>query len=1272
MTDNLDIFISYADADAEWTRTWLLPKLESHGLRVMSANDLLAGGARIEQIAQEAERSKHTLLVLSPDWVANQWETFTGLIARSADPVGRQRKTIPLLREGCEPPRSIARLVSADFASEDPSDWEKEFSRLLAVLSGQRSRTTLGPPLGALIGAEAPTNFKFPQNRHFVGRDQELAELHDLLDDAIPLGVNAARTGSAIAGLTGLGGVGKTQLVVEYIHRYGKSYPGGIFWINAADGVEDDFVEIGRIISGDGNKKKPDELIRISFDYLRSDPDTLLVVDNLNEPALLNQPVAGILTPISLPCRLLFTTRRRDLRGLRSIAVDMLTEADSLNLLLRSRPAILDNSHPEHAIAVKLCATLGGLPLAIEMAAAYLEQEEDVTLSGYLKRLGKEGSLQTLDTLEQANDWSPTWHDPIQITLQSQWDTLTNGEARLLLQAAALMPEAAAIPLARLSLLTGLNPLAEEGYPTPLASALRLLHNYSLIEKLEDNQVRLHPLVREFALRQISNPDEFSRQCSVKMGAALEDMLRVNREVFERGVDELLKDLKIGLKLHPGNAALEELRLLLTREAHNLPDYYIKRYPGYFLQQVRNRAFGTGSMRVMERVESALESFQMPWLRERFQPGHESQALLSTFRVSIDIHTDLDKPYFVDQVRCDGVVITPDDKRAITVSSEQTMHLWDLESGEPQHIFQVHSGTKVDLVGMAITPDGQHVLCANALSTLELWDLESKQRLTTFRISFNTLSYLRNLVMSPDGRKILCAYSDDTMQLCDLETGTSLRSFIGHTEAITGMAITPDGRRAISASKDHSLRLWDLESGECLRTFKGHTNDVTTVAVTPDGKRAISGSRDNTLRLWDLENEKQPGTWLRNWKRGDQSLRTFKEHTDQITSLAVTLDGRRAISTSRDETLRLWDLETGKCLGTFKGHTGVVTSVAITSDGKHAISVSSDQTLRRWDLESVQSLQTIEGHTKEVTGVAITPDGKHAVSASKDKTLRLWDLKSGKSLRVFKGHASEVTAVAATSDGRHAISAASGGELRLWDLKRDKSLRVFKSKDLHLKILDGNGKDTGRIWTLSVNSVVVTPDGKYAISASGDNYTGIHLLQVWDMENGKSLKTLGKHEGEITSVAVTSDSKRAVSATKDGFVSVWDLKNGQCLRTFKIQDTSIAGNVQIAITPDDRCVLVDAGSLKLEFWDLDTGQQLRTQPRNSSSHGLVITANGKYTISWSYEGLALLDIETGQELLLFASEKFICAQVDKAGLCIVAGGETGAMHFLDIVDHGSR
>jgi hypothetical protein len=111
-----------------------------------------------------------------------------------------------------------------------------------------------------------------------------------------------------LTGLTGLGGVGKTQLVVEYIHRFRQAYPGGVFWINAADGLDEGFAAIGHILIQDGREKYNSELVQIAADYLRSDPDTLLVLvvdphgeimeHELNSPFVyLRSLVQGVSTP---------------------------------------------------------------------------------------------------------------------------------------------------------------------------------------------------------------------------------------------------------------------------------------------------------------------------------------------------------------------------------------------------------------------------------------------------------------------------------------------------------------------------------------------------------------------------------------------------------------------------------------------------------------------------------------------------------------------------------------------------------------------------------------------------------------------------------------------------------------------------------------------------------------------------------------------------------------------------------------------------------------
>jgi WD40 repeat protein len=1285
------VLLSYAPSEAEWTENWLMTQLEINGVKVLN-RDLLAGSARIDQLANVAERARHTLLVLSPDWVTSQWEAFTGLISHSADPLGQQRKTIPLIRQHCTPPRSIARIISADFTSKQPVEWERQLLRLLAVLRGQQYRTALGPPLGALLGLEAPTNFKFPRNQHFVGRDQELAELHELLDDAVPLGVNASRpdvhTGPSLAGLTGLGGVGKTQLVVEYIFRYWDAYPGGIFWINAADGVADDFAEIGKRILGNGHDKTDLELIRIAGDYLRSDPDTLLVLDNLNDLSLLNQAAAGILSPISLPCRLLFTTRRRDLRGMRSIAVDTLGEFESLKLLLRSRPEILESTHHEHSEAIKVCATLGGLPLAIEMAAAYLEQEPDVSLTGYLKRLGKEGAVQTLEDFEQAKEWSSTWHDPIQITLLSQWDALVlppsvdratadqiqesepDHQARLLLQTAALMPEAAAIPVARLSLLTGLSETAEEGYPAVLTSALRRLHNYSLIEKLEEGkQVRLHPLVREFTRSQIAVMDTFALQRSSNMATALDDMLRVNREILARGVDALLGDLRSGLRLGPDIAALEELRLVLDKEAHNLRRPFSHMFSAYNLQQIRKRAFSLQKTVLIERVENALYSLKIPWFRERMPSQQESSTLVRT----IEGHS----------AHVNDVAITPDGKHALSASSDKTLRLWDLETGQCIHTFEGHHS---EVYSVVITPDGKRALSASADGTLRLWDLESGQSLHTFIEHTHSVS---DVAITPDGKRALSASIDETLRLWDLETGQILYTLEGHSRHVSAVAITRDGKRALSASTDKTLRLWDLETGQRILTLEGHSDYVVAVAITPDGKRALSGSWDYTLRLWDLES--------------GQSIQTFKGHSATVHAVAITPDGQRALSASSDSTLRLWNLESGQSICTFDGHSSYVHAVAITTDGKRFLSGAWDNTLRLWDLESDQSLHTTERHSGSVVAVAITPNGKRAVSASYDRTLRLWDLESGQSLRSFEGHSEYVVTMALTADGKRALSGSRDDTLRLWDLESGRCIHTFRghSHDVVAVAITPDGKrglsassdSTLRLWDLKtgqslrtfkghssfVSALAITPDGKRALSASGDL-----TLRLWDLEDSKgfsisqlllpnpfrSLHTFKGHSGHIHDMAMTPDGKRAISASDDKTLRLWDLENGQCLRTL---EGHLASVYSVAITPDGKRALSGSWDYTLRLWDLESGQSIHTLEGHSDyAFPVAVTPDGKRALSSSYDRtLRLWDLETGQLLLVFTDAGQLAAITPhyQAERLIIVGFARGRPHIIDY-DYG--
>ena len=168
-------------------------------------------------------------------------------------------------------------------------------------------------------------------------------------------------------------------------------------------------------------------------------------------------------------------------------------------------------------------------------------------------------------------------------------------------------------------------------------------------------------------------------------------------------------------------------------------------------------------------------------------------------------------------------------------------------------------------------------------------------------------------------------------------------------------------------------RLWPLwptleaAGGPMLRVLEGHTDTVRAVALSADGRRAVSGSSDKTVRVWDLE--------------GDQPPRVLEGHTGAVKAVALLADGKRAISGSDDKTIRVWDLEGGVPPRVLEGHTNQVNAVAISANGKRAISgsgsfVSSiDNSVRIWDLEGDQPPHVLKGHTGPVKAVALSADG---------------------------------------------------------------------------------------------------------------------------------------------------------------------------------------------------------------------------------------------------------------------------------------------------------
>jgi WD40 repeat protein len=379
-----------------------------------------------------------------------------------------------------------------------------------------------------------------------------------------------------------------------------------------------------------------------------------------------------------------------------------------------------------------------------------------------------------------------------------------------------------------------------------------------------------------------------------------------------------------------------------------------------------------------------------------------------------------------------------------------------------------------------------------------------------------------------------------------------------------------------------------------LHTLEGHAASIYSVAMTADGRRAVSASEDRTVKVWDLES--------------GHALRTLEGHSSYVYSVAVPAEGQLAVSASRDQTLKVWVLETGRAVRTLEGHAASVYGVAVTADSKRAVSASEDTTLKVWDLETGRALRTLEGHSSYVYGVTVTRDGKRAVSASWDTTLKVWDLETGRALRTLEGHTAYVYGVAVTADGKRAVSASWDDTLKVWDLETGRALRTLEGHAAY------------------VYSVAVTADGKRAISASHDR-----TLQVWDLESGRALRTLEDHASYVYGAAVTADGRRAVSASGDHTLKVWNLESGRALRKREANSSFVSA---MAVMANGKRAVSASGDQTLKVWDLESGRALRTLESNFFLvSGVAATADGKLAVSASLDKtLKVWDLESGRAL----------------------------------------
>ncbi len=501
-----DFFISYAGVNRSWAE-WIAVELEKAGFStVIQSFDFRPGTDFVHEMQRAASSAGRTVAVLSPAYLDSRFGEAEWRAAFAKDPTGESGLLIPVRVQPCEPPGLLATRVYVDLVGIDESGARR---KLLAAVDRGRPRPTTAPfpgqdggtQVGARFPGLGPPISNLPaRNANFCGRDPALSRLYEQLrawSVAAVLPVGAVH---------GLGGVGKSQLVLEYAHRFASDYD--VVWWIAAEQPTTVVAALAELAVRLGVPAGADQTETAAgvLELLRGQERWLLVYDNAESPAELT----GLL-PSGGGGQVLVTSRWSAWGALAApLPLDVLARQESIEFLRRrTGEASSAAARADEAAWSELADLIGDLPLALEEAAAYLEETGE-SVGSYLELL--RARARELFGLDHLNAAEPGGRD--QRRVATVWSVSLD-------RVRAEEPAAEAM----LSLLAFLAPEVPrtlpaeypQALPEPLAAAVsdRLAYNrllaavgrYSLAT-ISSGEIRLHRLVQAVIRARLGPEDE--------------------------------------------------------------------------------------------------------------------------------------------------------------------------------------------------------------------------------------------------------------------------------------------------------------------------------------------------------------------------------------------------------------------------------------------------------------------------------------------------------------------------------------------------------------------------------------------------------------------------------------------------------------------------------------------------------------------------------------------------------------------------------------------
>jgi WD40 repeat protein len=373
--------------------------------------------------------------------------------------------------------------------------------------------------------------------------------------------------------------------------------------------------------------------------------------------------------------------------------------------------------------------------------------------------------------------------------------------------------------------------------------------------------------------------------------------------------------------------------------------------------------------------------------------------------------------------------------------------------------------------------------------------------------------------------------SDHTLYLRDLTTTDKDRLlWKGRQPQGIRLAFSRDGTLLASAGWDSTIRLWDVATGRRLPADlpQSHEGWVYAAVALPDGQHIVTADSGGQVLLWDVVRRRV--------------IRNFDGHTGRVWCLGLSRDGKTLASGGTDQTIRLWEVSSGRELRKIAVR-GQVKCLSFSPDGQRLASAIGEDRYPTWmkaaEGAGVQVWETASGerdipmggHAGGVKAVAFSPNGKTLATAGNDGTVRLCSPYTGKERLKLVGGKGAVEAIAFSPDSE--LIAATGQDEKVWLWRVESGERLFEVKG-------------PRGWGLSL---AFSPDGRTLASTSFQDtvydQAGARLpartVRLWEVATGKERAQFEGHQGTAHALAFFANGTGLISGGADGTVLLWDL-----------------------------------------------------------------------------------------------------------------------------------